>query len=67
MAKLIIQDLSGMKFESKLDAQKFPTLKNKGQNIRIRAVKLDLETNRFDSAGTVIPSASTYQKDLASV
>lgn len=64
MAKIMIQDLSGMKFESKLDVKKFEALKSKGQNIRIRAVKVDIDSNRFDSAGTVIPSTSNYQKDL---
>ena len=53
-----------MKFESKLEVHKFQALKSKGQNIRIRAVKVDINSNRFDSAGTVIPSTSNYQKDL---
>ena len=45
----MVQDLSGQKYEAKLEKLKNPNLKQKGQNVRIRSGKLCLTQNKFDA------------------
>ena len=63
-SKILVQDLSGQKYEGKFDHQKSPFLKHKNQNLRIRSCKLNMEKNTFDNEGNVHPSPSTYDEDI---
>ena len=49
--RIIIKDICEIKFECIIDINKFSFIKSKGQILRIRSAKLDLEKNIFDATG----------------
>lgn len=58
-----MQDLSGQKYEAKIETNKNPYLNRKGLNVRIRSARIDPELNKFDNQGNVYPSPSKYNDD----